>query len=198
MADASGVSLPDKNLKFSGDIYSAKQNGKSVIVETQMRISPPDGRALEENVAGISDDPQRAFGESLYNLCTSTLESLYVEFVDGNDDYVMRSQASFGGKARTIYQTGWSRRGDQPADDKSMQNLMAQVFTRMGSLKLDAQAHWGKLVLLSANGKIKTVDLIIDNQEQPTEAESIKSINWPKTEKFYMLKLFFVVHAGMP
>src|ERR1700740_2124232 len=95
VADASGITLPDKKLKFSGDVYSAKQNEKSVTIETQLRISLPNGRALEENVVGIGEDQQHAFSESLYNLCTSTLEPLYVEFVDSKDDYVERSKASF-------------------------------------------------------------------------------------------------------
>jgi Family of unknown function (DUF6348) len=189
------VSVSGKGLQVSGEVLQAQDKGSGTfIVETKVRISLPNSKVIEENVAGIGGTAEKAFIDSLRSFCLTTLHPMYAEFIDSADSHVARRVIDIGGKKRTVFLTDWAARGDRPSS-ADMDSLLEQTFASLNELRLDDGPHWAKLIAYSSAGKMQSIVLTVDNQSEERATEKLHRIRWPETKNLYVLKLFVVVGA---
>lgn len=191
---ADGLWFPSAGMRLDGDVYQVKEitPGKVYTVESRVTLTLRDGRRLEDFVGGMGTDPQRAFEDSLQNLCLTTLEPLYAALFDRDDANVRKSEWTIAGTARPVFLASWGQRGElvDATTQAAVERLIAQGLARA---PLSGDIHWLKLVVLVGKDKLDNVSIAIDGEESPALLADLQHFDWPHPKTVSMAKLFVVI-----
>lgn len=189
-----GIHFPQQGIVLDGEINEAKElkPGKFYSVESRISLHFKNGRRLDDFVGGVGSTANDAFYDSLQNACLTTLEPIYAELFDHNDPNARKTNWDIGGVKRRVFMAEWGVRGahiDDAIKKKAEQQIANALKTRM----LSPDIHWIKLVVAGMNGKVDTLALTLDGDDDPTLMRSQQQTGWPAAQDFYMAKLFIVV-----
>lgn len=185
------VILPDANVKLEGGIQPNREGGVST-VEMEAKITLPDGREIIDYPAGIGDDTAKATGDALANFTLTTFHPLYAAFVDPKDPHTDKQKWKIGSAERTVYVGEPGLRGKVLPATKSW--IIEKFKNSFATQKLDDKAHWSKLVIAEADGKIVEFEITVDNEtDKAMQAAMMNDSNPPGQDDFYMVKQFIVI-----
>lgn len=161
-------------------------------VETRLSASLADGRRIDDFVAGAGSTPEEAFLDSLNNFCLTTLHPIYAEIVDHNDPHVYKEKWTVGGGYRNVFLLEWGVRGEviEASVKSDVQNIIAN---EMLHINVSNGMHWAKLVVANISGKMSTLVFTLDGKQVEEINRKLSAYKWPKSDQFYMAKLFFVI-----
>lgn len=185
------VLLPDSHVKLEGSIQPNRE-GEVTTVELEAKITLPDGREIVDYPAGIGKDEASASGDALANFTLTTFHPLFAAFVDPKDPHTDKQKWKVGSEERTVYVGEPGLRGKVlPATKKW---LIEKFQSSFAEKKLDDKAHWSKLVIAEADGKIVEFEITVDNEGDKAMQEAMmKDSNPPGQDDFYMVKQFIVI-----
>lgn len=189
-----GILLKEQGVILNGEIYEVKEitKGKLYSVETQFSLAFPDGRRLEDFVAGAGKNPDEAFLDSLQNFCLTTFHPIYAGLIENEDPHVRKETWKISKNDRNVYISDWGTRGEK-IDSKHLEAMEKLLAKEVSKLKLTNDIHWAKVVVGNVKGESKVIVFTIDGMLYEDITEAIKSYSWPASEEFYMVKLFFVI-----
>ena len=194
-----GIYFPKNGVLLDGEIHEAKALREGVLysVETRISLKFSDGRRLDDFVAGGGAKPDAAFLDSINNFCLTTLHPVYAALFDHSDPHVRKAQWTIDGVQRPIFLSDWGQRGEKVADatQKQVESLIKDEISK---IDLSRGLHWAKLVVLTMNGKLETVVVTIDGEQNEGLTERLLQYKWPVAKEFSMAKLFFVVGEEQP
>jgi hypothetical protein len=193
VTDAQGVGLEGNPARLRASIYgSDKQNDGGYVVETEFRMTLPNGAEIVEFVAGIGDSEEDAIHDSMVNFTLSTFHVLYKAFLNPDDPHQTIKEIAIGGKQRQVAFGDLFLRGEQgtSADLSAMQPSIEEA---LAVLTLSDNPHWIKIVYGQHKQAPTIVAVTLDNEDQLPLTEKIKQLDWPKHDGFYMVKQFIVI-----
>jgi len=189
-----GIYFPGMAVLLDGDVYEAKELncGKFYSVESRISITFKNGRRLDDYVAGAGTKVDEALIDSLQNFCLTTLHPIYAELFDHDDPHVRKETWKIDGAPRRVFLSEWGQRGTKLAESvqQQVEHLMAD---ELRSTNMSSDLHWVKLVVLIADGNLKTLVVTVDGVANDKLIQRLAAYNWPSPPEFSMAKLFFVV-----
>ena len=189
-----GLYLEEAKVTIHGEIFGINELQKDELysVETRLSIEFKSGKKLEDFGAGIGKTPGDGFLDALNNFCLTTMHPVYSELLDHDDPHVRKESWNIRGNKRNVFLADWGMRGELLSDrtKKEVENL---IETQLENMDLSNDVHWVKLVVSSLSGDISTLELTVDGIADESINKALESYSWPKSEKFYMAKVFLVI-----
>ena len=187
------IHFTKKDIVLDGEIYGVNELEKNERYSIETRLTANFGeRKLDEFVVGVGKSPEAAFFDSLENFCMTTLHPIYAEFFNHDDPHVKRKKWKIGNKERNIFISEWGIRGELP-EKNNLEEVEEVIRKKLSQMELSDDIHWVKLVASNIEGKMGMVVLAVDGYGFDEINEELKKLDWPKTETFYLLKLFLVI-----
>ena len=193
VTETKGVGLEGNTTRLKASIYGseAQKNG-GYVVETEFRITLPNGAEIVEFVAGMGDTEEGAIQDSLANFTLTTFHVVYKCFLNADDPHQTIKEMTIGGKQRQVAFGDLFLRGEQ-GTNSDLNALRPSIEEALASLSLSDEPHWIKIVY-GQNAKTPTIVAVtLDNQDELALTEKIKGLDWPKHDGFYMVKQFIVI-----
>lgn len=188
-----GIFFPAKGVLLDGDVHEAKRLQPGVFsVESRISVTFKDGRRLEDFVAGVGDQADKAFLDSLQNFCLTTLHPIYAELFNHADPHVRKAQWLVGGEKRRVFLSSWGQRGT-PVDEAFQRQVETTIAQVLAGTQLSREIHWVKLVVLVHDKQLKQLVVTIDGMRSEALESRLAKLPWPAPKEFSMAKLFFVV-----
>jgi hypothetical protein len=193
VTDAKGVGLAGNPARLRASIYgSEKQKDGGYVVETEFRMTLPNGAEIIEFVAGMGDSEVAAVNDSMVNFTLSTFHVVYKAFLNADDPHQTIKELTIGGKPRQAAFGNMFIRGEQGAG-KDLDAMQASIEQALSELALSDDPHWIKIVYGQHKKAPTIVAVTLDNNDQFQLTEKIKNLDWPKRDAFYMVKQFIVI-----
>jgi hypothetical protein len=193
VTDAKGVGLEGNATRLKASIYGseAQKNG-GYVVETEFRITLPNGAEIVEFVAGMGDTEEAAIQDSLANFTLTTFHVVYKALLNADDPHQTIQEITIGGKPRHVAFGDLFLRGEQ-GTNSDLNAMRPSIEAALAGLSLSDQPHWIKIVY-GQNEKVPTIVAVtLDNNDELSLTEKIKQLDWPKHDGFYMVKQFIVI-----
>jgi len=192
--DTDGVGIAGNTTRLKASRYGSNKNKNGCVLEVEFRIRLPGGGEIVEYVAGMGATEDQAAKDALVNFILTTFHVVYKSFINSSDPHQTIEEVPIGGKARKMAMGDLYMRGDKqdhPIDLNAMRQPIRDAISR---LPLSGQPHWIKIVYGQDNGKLIVVSATLDNAEHESLTSAIRDLNWPKSEKAYVVKQFIVVN----
>ncbi len=153
-----GIFFPKIGVLLDGEIHEAKElkPGKFYSVESRISIRFPNGRRIDDFVAGAGNKAEDAFYDSLNNFCLTTLHPIYAELFDHKDPHVRRDIWNVNGVQRRVFLSEWGMRG-QKIGEPTQKKVELLLADELRSLNVSGDLHWVKLVVSGFRGKLDTL-----------------------------------------
>ena len=192
-----GVVIEGAVITIDGEIYGVNElkKGELYSVETRLSVKFNSGRKLDDFGVGVGKTPEEGFLDSLNNFCLTTMHPIYSELLDHDDPHVRKESWKIGGVKRNIFLADWGMRGE-PLSETVTKQVEQLILEQLKNLDLSKDIHWVKLVVSNISGEIGTLVLTVDGLQYENINTAIKSYSWPKSQNFYMAKVFLVVGSS--
>jgi Family of unknown function (DUF6348) len=193
VTDAKGVGLEGNATRLKASLYGSEaQKSGGYVVETEFRITLPNGAEIVEFVAGMGDTEEEAIQDSLANFTLTTFHVVYKAFLNADDPHQTIQKITIGGKPRQVAFGDLFLRGEQ-GTNTDLNAMRPSIEATLAGLSLSEQPHWIKIVY-GQNEKVPTIVAVtLDNNDELSLTEKIKRLDWPKHDGFYMVKQFIVI-----
>jgi hypothetical protein len=165
---------------------------KTVSHELEFRVVLPDGREIQEFVAGAGA-PGTEIEAAIANFALSTFHTVYAVCFNPDDSHVQRQAIEINGQNFTMTTVGLFHLSTSETEinfDPVREQIQKAI--RNSNLKLGKQLHWMKVVYGQNQNKPIVTSVTYDNLEADELTNSVKDLDWPKSEGFYMAKQFFM------
>lgn len=193
VTDARGVGLEGNPARLRASIYgSEKQKDGGYVVETEFRMTLPNGAEIIEFVAGMGESEEAAVNDSMVNFTLSTFHVVYKAFLNPDDPHQTIKELTIGGKSRQAAFGNMFIRGEQGAN-KDLDAMQASIEKVLSELALSDDPHWIKIVYGQHKNAPTIVAVTLDNNDEVKLTEQVKQLDWPKQDGFYMVKQFVVI-----
>lgn len=188
---ADGVGIKDNATRLSAAIYSTQgQRDQGYSVETEFVVLLPSKQEIVEYIAGVGDTKDKAFRESLVNFALTTFHPVYKSFINPSDPHQVIRQIVINGENREIIEGDIMMRGEIEENPLKLEDIQLQIREAISTLSLSKETHWIKIVYSQINKEPMIVSATLDNYEDQTLTSTIKNLNWPRRDEFYMAKWF--------
>ncbi len=192
--DANGVGIEGNATRLRSSLYGSKRHtNSSFTAELEFRVRMPDGREIVEFVAGSGDSLERAENDAKVNFMFSTFHVVYRSFLNPNDPHQTEEKIMINGQPRVLVLGDTLARSQSTNGSPDMFLLRERFREILAPLPLSAQTHWIKIVYANRHSNVMLCAVTLDNSDSPNLTDAVKSLAWPKTEEFYMVKQFIVV-----
>jgi uncharacterized protein DUF6348 len=193
VTDAEGVGLEGNATRLAASIYdSQKQAGGGYVVETEFRITLPNGAQIVEFVAGLGDTEDKAIDDCVTNFILTSFHVVYKSFLNADDPHQTVKELTIGGKPRKVAMGDIYLRSEDGVD-VDLNAIRPAIEQALADLALSDQPHWIKIVYGQHQKAPTTVAATLDNEDAVKLTETIKGLGWPKQDGFYMAKQFIVI-----
>jgi len=192
VVDSGGVGLAGNATRLKASIYGSKRHDGGHSVETEFRVKLPGGGEIVEFVAGMGDTHEAAIDDSLVNFTLSTYHVVYKCFLNDADPHQPLKKLTIGGVERDVAFGDLFVRGSA-GEKHNLGELQPAIEQAIAGLSLGDGPHWIKIVYGQANGEVIVVAATLDNGDENALTETVRQMNWPKSETFYMAKQFIVI-----
>ena len=194
--DKTGVGLKGKKTRLWAFQYKGPDGKKVGGTEIEFRIVLPDGREIQEFVAGVGQEKDQAIAGAISNFALSTFHSVYACCLNEKDPHVVRKEFKLDGETYELITVGLYHmsNSDDPIDFDPVADEIEKAVTA-SKLKLKGGVHWMKIVYGQNANKPIVVSVTYDNQVHNSMTKKVKGLNWPKSDGFYMAKQFMMFRA---
>jgi Family of unknown function (DUF6348) len=162
--------------------------------EVEFLTTLPDGRIIQDFVAGNVTETSPEHEEVLQNFSDTTMHVINAAFFDDRDNMQLVRDVTINGKPRKIYVGDILSRGDALQSDDVLLLRESIVDAITTTLPLDDLAHWYKVVYGESDGAPITLETSMDSAAESDFSRQMAKVSWPKSGNgFYSFKLFVLV-----
>ncbi len=194
--DETGIGIKNNNTRLNASIYKVDINkDQSYMVEIEFRIRF-NNKEIIEYLAGIGETKEQAINDTLLNFALTTFHVVYKGLINQNDPHQPVEKININGTERDLLMGDiYTRTGENGENDEltGMHDIKKEIKKMIAPLKLSKEIHWIKIVYGQNNSVPILVAVTIDNYDRQDLNEKIKAIGWPKSNYFYMSKLFILI-----
>ncbi len=175
-------------------LYDSRKATKvGFVVELQFTIRLPSGQTITEFVAGTGNSEDEAISDAKVNFILSTFHVVYKSFINAADPHLEAKAVMIKDTKREVIMGNMLGRGAPLEKNDTFIAVEKEIKESLKGMPLSAGPHWIKIVYSQRDGKPMTVSAKLDNQDHKEFTEVVKNLNWPRSDSFYMAKLFIVV-----
>jgi hypothetical protein len=187
------VTLAGNPALFAARTFGTNNQANGSTVEVEFLTTLPDGRIIQDFVAGMGKDAKTAQEDALANFTLTTSHVLYSAFFNEKDAHMPPKIETIHGKLRKIYLGDMYMRGTE-LDRASLDAVKDFTFnTIKKTLPNDNKPHWFKIVYGQIKGKRMPLHTMVDLEQGSDFHQAMKEIIWPKSENSYLLTMFILV-----
>jgi len=194
VTDEQGVGIEGNATRLAAFHYGTNDIGNGCTVETEFRITLPDGREIVEFVGGNGETQDTAVNMTFVNFTLSTFHVVYSCFMNTNDPHMTHEPMTAGGKAWTLTTGGMIALGSDEVPDLS--DVGKACLDELADLKLSDRAHWLKFVYGRHQEEVLSSAVTLDNEEEKFLTSRLEGLPWPPTETYYIAKQFIVLRPA--
>ena len=190
--DKSGVGIGLSATRLWAFGYGKK--GESA--EVEFRVVLPDGREIQEFVAGIVPEGEDPMPMALANFSTSTLPPVYSCFINEADrhmKHMKHESVSIGGYPFRYTSGGVTAFGTENLPDFTDVSKQVRESLASSEMAVSDQPHWMKVVYALSAGEMITCSVTFDNEPNEMLTKRIEKLDWPNVKDFYIAKEFIVL-----
>jgi hypothetical protein len=187
------VTLEGNPALFAARTFSKNNQDNGSTVEVEFLTTLPDGRIIQDFVAGMGKDVKAAQEDALANFTLTTSHVLYSAFFNEKDDHMPPKIVTLHGKSRKIYVGDLYVRGATPGSESLDAVRRFTMETIKKTLPDDDKPHWFKVVYGQNQGEMLSSQATMDLENDSDFNREMKQISWPKSDSFYLLKMFVLV-----
>jgi len=195
VADKRGVGIEGNGTRLLAFHYGTEESGNGFSVETEFRITLPDGREIVEFVAGSGDTQEAAVQMTFLNFTMSTFHVVYSCFMNMDDPHMTHERITAGGKEWILTTGGMFALGGDDLPDFS--SVSKACRDQLSDLTLSDEAHWLKVVYGRHETEVLAASATLDNEGHELLTSRLDRLPWPPTENFYMAKQFIVLRPAI-
>ena len=189
--DDSGVGVACSPTRLWATLYGTTATKNGFMVETEFRITLPNGQQIVEFLAGTGDTEEAAIDQTFANFTLTTFHVVYSCFMNLDDPHVTHESIESNGRKWKIAVGDLMTVGDGDGD---FSKITQQFRDAILKLDLPPTDHWFKLVYArDGDEAITGSSATYDNKEHSQLSDAIAAIDWPSTDKFYISKQFVVL-----
>jgi hypothetical protein len=193
VADADGVGVEGNATRLKASLYDSKKHPKGYVVELEFTIRLPSGQTITEFVAGVGNTEEEAISDAKVNFILSTFHVVYKGFINADDPHLDFARVVIDGTKRDVIIGDIYRRGGPSDKREAFLAIREEIRNLLKNIQLSTGSHWMKVVYSQKDGQPMTVSVQLDNQDYKEFTEAVKKLDWPRTDGFYMAKLFIVI-----
>jgi hypothetical protein len=162
--------------------------------EVEFLTTLPDGRIIQDFVAGSATETSAAHEEVLHNFSVTTMHVINAAFFDDHDEMQLVRNVTINSKPRKIYVGDILSMGGalQPDDASALRESVVGAIT--STSPKDDLPHWYKVVYGESDGKPIALEASMDSTSESDFSRKMANVSWPKSGSgFYTFKLFVLV-----
>jgi hypothetical protein len=187
------VTLAGNPALFAARTFGTDNQANGTTVEVEFLTTLPDGRIIQDFVAGMGKDEKSAQNDALANFTLTTSHVLYAAFFNEKDAHTPPKIETIHGKPRKIYLGDMYVRGTSP-DRAALDAVKDFTFKAIKkTLPNDNKPHWFKIVYGQNQGKMMSFQTTMDLEQDSEFNQAMKEVSWPNSDQFYLLKMFILV-----
>lgn len=191
---AEGVGLQGNATRLKTSLYGSKRQGDGFVVETEFRIRLASGQEIVEYVAGVGETESKAINDTLLNFTLTTFHPVYKLFMNPADPHQKVEPLMLAdGTSRQMAMGDLFLRGGKQNASFDLNQMRPKIKAAIAKLPLSAGPHWIKLVYAQSKSQPVTVAVTLDNSDQEDLTSAVKALDWPRQDKFYMVKQFIAL-----
>jgi hypothetical protein len=190
--DGTGVGVKGKRTRLWAFHYKGADGTKKDSSEVEFRVVLPDGREIQEFVAGMGAQ-DNVVDSAISNFAMSTFHTVYACCLNEEDPHVVREEVEIGGKNYEYTTVGLFHMSNSkdPIDFNPVTDEIKKTIAQ-SNLKLEGGIHWMKIVYGQNENKPIITSVTFDNRQHTPMTEKIKALQWPESDGFYMGKQFLM------
>ena len=190
-----GVGVKGKGTRLWAFQYKGP-DGKQETTELEFQIVLPDGREIQEFVAGVGEEKDEARVGAISNFALSTFHSVYACCLNEKDPHVVRKEFKVGKKDYELITVGLYHMSNskEPINFDAVAGEIEKLVTQ-SKLDFKGGLHWMKIVYGQNANKPIITSVTFDNRAHETMTKKVKELNWPESDGFYMGKQFMMFRA---
>lgn len=187
------VTLKGSKALLAARTFQVNTEKGAATVEIEFLISLPDGRIIQDFVAGMGKEEGSAKADAMANFTLTTAHVLYSAFFNSNDDHTAPETFQVQGKTRTLYAGDSYLRGNAPdqAAIEKLDKYLIESFKK--ATPADDKPHWVKIAYGRSGEEVISSQGLIDNNRSVEFEKALKAAPWPETNSFYLFKKFLLV-----
>ena len=193
--DKTGVGLKGKGTRLWAFQYKGP-DGKQETSELEFRIVLPDGREIQEFVAGAGKEKEEARVGAISNFAMSTFHAVYACCLNDADPHVVRKEFKIDKKTYELITVGLYHMSNskEPINFDAVTGEIEKLVTE-SKLDFKGGLHWMKIVYGQNANKPIITSVTFDNRGHEKMTKKVKELNWPACDGFYMGKQFMMFRA---
>jgi hypothetical protein len=193
--DVDGVGIENNKTRYLGKVYSFNENSDGFTAELEISIKIPDGRIITDYAAGFGKDKPSAINSALISYILATAHPVYKSFINTQDPHLEENVFTINGQKRTVVYGDIYTISNIKDKNLDFSKINDEISTVISNLKLDNKPHWIKIIYCQSDSKISESSAsVLDNQDNSIDlTKHINSLNWPKSNGFYMAKLYVII-----
>ncbi|MDR2954652.1 MAG: DUF6348 family protein [Prevotella sp.] len=150
------------------------------------------GKEILESCIGMGMDMESATKNAWDNFLKNSFHVLLSAFFKpGEDDQVTRYKWVIGGRKYDIFMSQMSVRGTLP--DPYPEEWYDELQKIIKKQNLTEGTHWARLYYAQSQREMMRWEILLDNQSWTDIEPEVRTLNFPKSQDFLSLRIFFVM-----
>ncbi|MGE3821251.1 MAG: DUF6348 family protein, partial [Isosphaeraceae bacterium] len=167
-------------------------NVRSVQIDVHVQVEPD--RVLVESFAGIGLTRDKAITDGLHNFVANSFHVLLAAFYrDDEDGMVVTDHWRIDDRPRRIIIGNIGVRG-RPADpEKPPIEWFTHLESKIKTSSLSPGTHWVRCYYAQMGNQPTAVEVLLDNEDWGEVRAEMETVDWPKCEQFYSVRVFLII-----
>ena len=190
--DKTGVGIKGKPTRLLAFRYAPSPESSGN--EVEFRVVLPDGREIQEFVAGIGEQDDQIAKAAIENFALSSFHTIYAVCMNPKDEHVRREIVKIDDRKFAMTSVGLYHLSSSKTKI-NFEPIALQIKTAIekSALKLGKQLHWMKIVYGQNENKPIISSVTYDNLAADKFSQQVKTLDWPKSDGFYLAKMFLML-----
>ena len=187
--------LPNQNMRSSASVVSEKQqpNGMTVQLDVRLEIAPQ--RTIIESFVGWGETREKAVANGIENFASNSFHVLLAAFFQPHDEQVVQEEWVIGGRTSRVTVGNIGVRGKLPVQGDSMFAWFKRFEEKIKEQQLRPGIHWVRLYYGQMQGKMITVEVLLDNDVWEGIDSEMAAVEWASGDAFYSVRVFVVIEV---
>ena len=172
--------------------FDIRRHPKNLILQTDFIIITEDGNHIAEAFAGIGTNLSSALQDACKGYQDCSFHALFVTLLGQPCDHVECETWMIDGISRDITMGRLRIRGVLPHE--MWPPVFEGIKRHVQNFPLTGGLHWCRYFYASHPVESPMIEVLVDNETCEPLQSLAADLPWPKTEKFYTVRLFFTIH----
>jgi hypothetical protein len=166
----------------------------TVTIQIEIEVVTAHRERIIESYAGVGKTMSQAIGDALDAFCNGSFHAILSGVTSQPCTHCTVEPWVIDGRTRWIFLGPTVTRGTVPTVYPFPRQWFTIMERHIKASRLVSGMHWVRIYHAENEGSAgSTSEVLVDNEVAPALQSHLESLPWPATDKFYSIRVFFMV-----